>query len=388
MSFAAELRQRLSPLRVAVVHDWFFARRGGERVLEHILSFAPHADAYLLFGKPEVLKTESQYRFTQSFFAKLPWIERYYKLLLPYLPMAIESFDLTGYDVILSSSHCVAKGVIPNPNAVHVSYIHSPMRYVWDMEHQYFPKPPGWLRPQEILRRRMLSRLRQWDVTSSQRVHRMIANSGFVARRCKLYYGRDAAVVNPPVELERFTTLPRPGVNAPPTALLFGAWVPYKEMRDTLNRLLAAGVRCIAAGQGRDLAAAAREHAANPLAEFVIKPTDAQVQEIYGRSHVLVFPGVEDFGIVPLEAQAAGLWVVAPNRGGTLETVRDGETGTLFPAGDAAALVTATQAALAAPRDESLTERLRTHARGFSPAHFRDNYARNVLEAMDEAARW
>ncbi|MDX1961559.1 MAG: glycosyltransferase [Pirellulales bacterium] len=382
MSFVNQLVERLRPLRVAVVHDWFFSRRGGERVLEQILGFAPHADLFLLFGKPEVLRTAASHRTQFSFLASLPGIERYYKYLLPYLPMAIESLDLTGYDVILSSSHCVAKGVIPNPLAVHVSYIHSPMRYVWDMEHEYFPHPPSFWRPWEILRRRRFYRLRQWDVTATNRVHRLLANSGFVARRCQLYYGRTAQVVHPPVELDRFTKI-SPHPQSPPAALLFGAWVPYKGMRSTLDRLLAANIRVIAAGQGADLDAAARQHANNPLVEFVRQPTDDQVQDLYARARMLVFPGVEDFGIVPLEAQAAGLWVVAPNRGGTVETVRDGVTGTLFPAGDMEALVAATQAALARPVSAVDRDAARAQAERFSLAHFCENYARNVVEELD-----
>jgi glycosyltransferase involved in cell wall biosynthesis len=385
MNALEELHQETRTLRVAVIHDWMFVRRGGEKVLEAILDLFPQADLFHLFGNPEVLKTRETHRATPSFLASVPGIERIYKMMLPLLPVAIESFNLQNYDLVLSSSSCVAKGVIPHPGALHVSYLHSPMRYAWDQEHQYFPKPPRLGAPVELLRRIWLSRLRQWDVTSAQRCDVMIANSRFVARRIALYYGRKATVVHPPVDVSRFSTgAPTPKPVEPPArkVLLFGAWVPYKSMRWALDLLVANKIPVIAAGQGRELEEAARRYADAKGVEFVVNPGDAQVRELYAGAHALLFPAIEDFGIVPLEATASGMFVVAPNVGGTAETVLDGVTGRHFESGNGEAMIQALREVLARQKTVETVATLRTHAEKFSYDRFREAYATTVLEAL------
>ena len=359
-------------MKVAVVHDWLFERRGGERVLEAILGLFPKADVYALFGRPDPstflqLAPGSRHVFRFSFLQSVPFIGKLYKHFLPLLPAAIEALDLTGYDLVVSSSHCVAKGVIVAPHARHVCYIHSVMRYAWDQEHRYFPRAVSFRAPMELLRRFLLSRLRIWDVTSSARIDSLVANSAYVARRVKLYYGREASVVHPNVGVERFETLVRKEApESDRTVLLFGAWVPYKRMGAAFDTLVANGISVVAAGHGADLQAAKARYekgapstgAPSAKVEFVFNPDDAAVEALFARCHVLLFPAIEDFGIVPVEATAAGLWVVAPNVGGTAETVVPGVTGFPFPEGDAKAMVAAVREALAKPVSKGTREDL------------------------------
>jgi glycosyltransferase involved in cell wall biosynthesis len=326
----------LENLRVAIVHDWMFQRRGGEKVVERLLDLYPQADLFLLFGRPQTcLQTQTTHRVLFSMLARLPGIESYYKLLLPLLPLATEAHDLSDYDLILSSSSCAAKGVIPPPHATHVCYVHSPMRYAWDMEREYFPAARGWklLNPLHAIRRWLLSRLRVWDVASSARVDVFCANSDFVRRRIQLYYRRESLVVHPPVELEAFVPIRRERLPKQRTVLLFGAWVPYKKMEwalEALRQRLPRDVIIVAAGRGAGLDRAQEQFRDDPSVAFVRDPDTTAVAELYRRAHVLAYPGVEDFGIVPVEAMAAGVWVVAPNIGGARDTVRPGLTGFFF----------------------------------------------------------
>jgi glycosyltransferase involved in cell wall biosynthesis len=381
MSSVTQLMERTRHMRVAVVHDWIFVRRGGERVLEQILNLFPHAELHCLLGSPEsVLLTKHKHKVITSFLNRIPGVSKIYKLLLPWLPMAAESFNLNGFDLVISSSSCAAKGIIPPPQAKHLCYIHSPMRYAWDQEHNYFPKPVTLTKPLELLRRALLQKLRIWDVCSTARVDLLVANSHFVARRCELYYRRHAAVVHPSVELGRFARkqVPVPRENR---VLLFGAWVPYKKMLEALELCVNWGIPVTAAGQGADLQRAAQLYSKNPLVRVQIEPSDAEVAALYETHKVLLFPALEDFGIVPLEAMASGCWVVAPRQGGTGETVVDGHTGTLFELGNVASLEQALRKALAAAVE---TDALLAHAGSFSHDRFAENLADHILTLLEK----
>ncbi|MEN9825904.1 MAG: hypothetical protein RI953_1649 [Pseudomonadota bacterium] len=381
MSSVAQLEERTRSMKVAVIHDWIFVRRGGERVLEQILNLFPNADLYCLMGHPQkVLKTANNHRIFRSFLASLPWIERYYKALLPWMPVAAESFDLSSYDLVVSSSSCVAKGIVPPPKALHACYIHSPMRYAWDQEHVYFPKPPSLKRPVELLRRLMLKNLRMWDVCASARVDMFIANSHFVARRCELFYRRNAVVVHPGVDLDRFIQRPAQAAREK-RVLIFGAWVPYKKMLHALELCISQGIAVTAAGQGAELEIVASKYSNHPLVRIETTPTDAQVASLYANHKVLLFPALEDFGIVPLEAMASGSWVVAPRQGGTGETVIDGKTGTLFELGDDASMLRAVAAALTQQVNEA---GLLAHVQTFSQKHFAENMADHLLTLIEK----
>ncbi len=381
MSSAKQLADRCRSMKVAVIHDWIFVRRGGERVLEQILNLFPQADLYCLTGQPEkVLKTTYTHKIYKSFLNVFPGIERFYKALLPLLPTAAESFNLTGYDLVISSSSCVAKGIIPPPTALHACYIHSPMRYAWDQEHLYFPKPPSFSRPIELIRRLFLKGLRIWDVTSSSRVDLFIANSHFVARRCELYYRRSAVVVHPSVDLSRFA-LAEGRPTRDKRVLIFGAWVPYKRMLHALDVCVSMGVPVTAAGQGSELLDAASKYHDHPLVRVELNPSETQVAQLYASHKVLLFPALEDFGIVPLEAMASGCWVVAPKQGGTRETVADGKTGTLFELGNDESMKKALETALGLSVNE---DDLRTHAETFSHHHFAENMADHLLTMLEK----
>lgn len=380
MSSVSQLKQYCRNLKVAVVHDWVFVRRGGERVLEQILNLFPNADLYCMLGHPEkVLRTQNKHKTKTSFLNRLPGVEKYYKLLLPYFPVAIESFDLNEYNLIISSSSCVAKGVIPPPKARHICYIHSPMRYAWDQEHNYFTKPVSLFSPIELKRRSLLSQLRVWDVTSTARTDLLVANSHFVARRCELYYRRAAQVVHPSVELDRFLNLPpQPREHR---VLLFGAWVPYKKMYEAVETCVRLGIPVTAAGQGAELERVAKNFSKNLLVRIELNPNDEQVASFYASHKVLLFPALEDFGIVPLEAMASGCWVVAPHQGGTGETVVDGKTGSLFELGNATSLENALRKALEHDAD---VEQLKAHARSYSHEHFAEDFADRILTLLEK----
>jgi glycosyltransferase involved in cell wall biosynthesis len=380
MSSVAQLREQCRNLKVAVVHDWVFVRRGGERVLEQILNLFPQADLFCLLGQPEnVLQTQNKHKVTTSFLNRLPAVQNYYKMLLPYFPMAIESFNLNDYDLIISSSSCAAKGIIPPPKARHVCYIHSPMRYAWDQEHTYFPKSVSLRRPAELLRRGLLNKLRIWDVTSTARTDLLVANSHFVARRCELYYRRTAQVVHPSVDLARFQN--PPAIARENRILLFGAWVPYKKMFEAVEFCVQLGLPVTAAGQGDELDRVARVFSKNNLVRVERNPTDDQVATFYASHKVLLFPALEDFGIVPLEAMASGCWVVAPRQGGTGETVIDGRTGSLFDLGHSDSLAAALRTALG---QEVKHEHLLAHAHSYSHEHFAENFADRVLTLLEK----
>ncbi len=375
-------------LKVAVVHDWMFSRRGGERVLEQILNLFPQADFYYLFGKPkEVLKLENEHKFTSSFLSKMPGIEKLYKLFLPILPIAVESFDLSNYDLIISSSSCVAKGIIPPPLGIHVSYIHSPMRYAWDQEHRYFTKAPRFSRPIELLRRFLLNRLRIWDVTSAVRIDKMIANSYFVARRCKLYYGKNSEVIYPPININLFNMSNRNenNISQKRKVLLFGAWVPYKKMYESLKLLVKNGISVIAAGQGSEIILAQKEFSKN--VEFFINPKDEDIPNIFSKAHTLLFPAIEDFGIVPLEATAAGLWVVAPNKGGTRETVINEVTGFTFDENSKDSMLKAVQYSLKRDIVAIDKQNMRNQVEKFSTDIFQQKFSETVLDSIQKVQR-
>lgn len=371
-------------LKVAVIHDWIFTRRGGERVLEQILNLFPQADCYYLFGKPrQVLKLKHNHQFISSFLNNIPIIEKIYKLLLPLLPIAVESFNLEKYDLIISSSSCVAKGVIPSPLAIHISYIHSPMRYAWDQEHRYFKKQPNLLRPIELLRRFLLNRLRIWDVTSAVRIDKLIANSYFVARRCQLYYGKNSEVIYPPVNA-KFFNIAQQNLSLNPyrrKVLLFGAWTPYKKMLTSLEILVANNISVIAAGQGEEIHKAKAKF--GNKVEFYIEPKDEQIPAIYSLAHCLLFPAIEDFGIVPLEATAAGLWVVAPNQGGTKETVVDQVTGFTFDESSTPAMLNAVKLALQKEITPDDKRNMFLHVEKYSEEKFQLQLTKMILECLE-----
>ena len=318
--------------RVALVHDWLTGLRGGERVLQAICEMYPGADLFTLVHVPGTCGPviESR-RITTSFLQRLPGARNGYRRYLPLFPLAIESLDLRGYDLVISTSHAVAKGCRPAPGARHVAYVHTPMRYVWDQFDAYFG--PGRAGPFTRAAAHLVAPwLRRWDVRSTARAHRLIANSRFVSARMQRVWGRAAdAVVYPPVETSRFrpaTDLAAAERGPAGYALIVSALVPYKRIELAVQAFTKLGRRLIVAGDGPELARLTAR--AGPTVRFLGGVPHEELPRLYAGASFFLLPGEEDFGIAPVESQSAGRPVLALCRGGALETVVPGKTGLFF----------------------------------------------------------
>ncbi len=303
-------------MKVAIVHDWLTAMRGGEKCLEAFCRLFPEADLFTLFHHPgRVSPLIEQRTIHTSFLQSVPGIEKYYRYFLPLMPRAIESFRLEGYDLILSSSHCVAKGVRRPPGSLHVCYCHTPMRYLWDQYDLYFGEERShWLT--RAVMKRLAPRLRRWDVESSRNVDFFIANSLNVQRRIKRHYGREATVIQPPVDVDFFT----PGEDpAEPYFLVVSALVPNKRVELAVEACNELGYPLIVVGEGP--MAGALKRRAKATVRFTGWLPGEEIRSLYARCRAFLFTGEDDFGITPLEAQAMGRPVIALARGGALETV-------------------------------------------------------------------
>jgi glycosyltransferase involved in cell wall biosynthesis len=307
--------------------------RGGEKVLLSLARLFPDAPIFTLLHVPGSVAPELEARdIRTSFVQKLPGVERRYRHYLPLFPSAAESFDLSGFDLVVSSSHCVAKGVRPAPGAVHVSYCHTPMRYIWDRYDDYFgPGRASW--PVRAAMAVVAPWLRRWDVRSSARVSRFAANSAYVAERIRRHYGRDAEVIHPPIDTDFFT----PGPDTAGTYdLVVSALVPYKRLELVLEAYRGTSRPLKIVGWGPE---EARLKASAPAeVSFAGKVDDETLRSLYRGCRAVLMPGIEDFGIVPLEAMACGRPAVVFAEGGGPESVIPGETGILFREPTATAL--------------------------------------------------
>jgi glycosyltransferase involved in cell wall biosynthesis len=301
--------------RVALVHDWLTGMRGGERCLEVFCELFPGADLFTLLHVPgRVSAVIEQRRITTSFIQRLPAAARRYRHYLPLMPAAVGRFDFRGYDLVLSSSHCVAKGARPAPGCLHVCYCFTPMRYVWDRYRDYVADHAGFTA--RVALPALAPALRAWDRAASRRVHHYVAISEHVRTRVRRCYGREATVIHPPVDVERFE--PAAG-REEDFYLVVSALVPYKRIDLAIRAAGALGRRLLVVGTGPE---EGRLRAlAGPTVEFLGWRSDAEVARLYRACRAVLFPGCEDFGIVPLEAMAAGRPVIALAAGGALETI-------------------------------------------------------------------
>jgi glycosyltransferase involved in cell wall biosynthesis len=340
------------------VHDWLTGMRGGEKVLAALARLYPEAPIYTLLHVPGSVSPELEARrILTSFVQRLPAAARRYRPYLPLFPAAAESFDLGGFELVISSSHCVAKGVRPAPGALHLCYCHTPMRYVWDRFDDYFGPGRASL-PLRLVVRPLAARLRAWDARTASRVHRFAANSAYVAGRIQRYYGRESVVIPPPVDTAFFT--PRPGPDAPGRYdLVVSALAPYKRLELAFEAYRGSGRRLLVVGSGPE---ASRLRAlAPPEAELVGHVPDRELRELYRGCRAVLMPGVEDAGIVPLEAMACGRPAVVFGEGGGAESVEHGRTGLVFREPNAASLRAAVDA-LESARFDRLALRARAEA--------------------------
>lgn len=312
-------------LKVAIVHYWWLSNRGGEAVVSALAKLFPTADLFVHVCDEALVRDTLgpgfRGRVVQSFVSRLPGARRHYQKYLPLMPLACEQFDLSAYDLVISSESGPAKGVITRPDALHICYCHSPMRYVWDLYHDYHRSAGRWVRPWFPW---VAHYMRQWDRLSADRVDQFVANSAFVASRIRKYYRREAQVVHPPVDVAAFT----PNQPRGDHYLVLGQLVPYKRTDLAVQAFNELGLPLVVIGEG-DQAARLRRLARSNVRLLGRQPFEVIRQHLQ-TCRALVFAGVEDFGIVPVEAMAAGAPVIAFGRGGVLETVHDGITGCLF----------------------------------------------------------
>ncbi len=324
----------LNQLRIALVHDWLVTYRGGERVLQALAEIFPHAPIYTLFYEPSRLPSFfSRRTIITPWWSKTPYLHRLRLLGLFAYPHAIEALDLQSYDLVLSSSSCVAKGIIPAPEALHICYSHSPMRYAWDQTHFHFsPRVQTVLGP-------WLSRLRQWDTTSSARCDHFIANSHYVASRIARYYHRASHVIHPFADLKTYHPDLEPHDKS--YYLLVSALVPYKRIDLAIRAAEQLRVPLRIVGEGRHYWRL--KQIAGPYTTFLGQVGPEKLRRLYGQARALLFPGIEDFGIVPLEAMACGTPVIAYGKGGITDSVLPGKTGLFFREQTVEALAAAMQ---------------------------------------------
>ncbi|CAG4891328.1 glycosyltransferase family 4 protein [Paraburkholderia saeva] len=367
-------------MKVAIVHDWLVSPGGAEKVLEHIIHCFPDAELFSLVDFLEDRAPVHGKKVTTSFIQRLPFARRHYRAYLPLMPLAIEQLDLSGFDLVISSSYAVAKGVLVGPDQTHVSYIHSPMRYAWDLQHQYLREARLTRGPRSWLTRALLHYLRGWDTRSTNGVDRLIANSQFVARRIQKTYRRDAAVIAPPVDVNRFEMCARKD-NFYLTA---SRMVQYKRLALIVEAFTATpDRRLVLIGDGPEMASIRAK--AGPNVQILGYQTFEVLRDYMQRAKAFVFAAEEDFGIVSVEAQACGTPVIAYGKGGTLETVvplgEPGPTGVYFEQQTVPSLLEALDRF---ERQHSLitAAACRANAERFSAATFRHEFMLEVTRTI------
>lgn len=366
--------------KIAIVHDWLVTYAGAERVLEQIIALFPQADVFSVID----FLPEAQRGFLQgkqpvtTALQRMPGVSKRYRSMIPFMPLVVEQLDLTGYDIILSSSHAVAKGVITTPDSLHLAYIHSPMRYAWDLQHQYLREAGREKGVRGWVMRYLLHRLRQWDTLSATRADVMLANSQYIARRIAKSWGRQAQVVYPPVDTQWYALQTHKSACYVTASRL----VPYKRV-DLIVRafMRMPDKELIVIGDGpqfAELKALAANHANITLLGY----QDAErLRHYLQQARAFIFAAEEDFGITPVEAQACGTPVIAYGRGGALETIVEGKTGLFFAEQSVESLMDAVK------RFESLPglspQDCRDQAENFSIAAFRQAFLSQVICAHE-----
>lgn len=310
-------------MKVAIVHYWLVTMRGGEKVLEELCKLFPQADIFTnVYDESKISDTIKSHKIYTTKINKWPMAKKLYQKYMPFMPKALMDLDLTGYDLVISSESGPAKGVVPSPNAFHLCYCHTPMRYLWDMYHEYFRKSNPIIK---FFMKSMIPSLRLWDVMSSNLVDCFVANSHYVQARIKRYYNRDAKVIFPPCDIEKYINNPR---NPKEFYLFFGQLVGYKRADLAIEACIKSGRKLVVIGDGKSKEA--QKYANTGLITFTGRVSDEEVAKYLSEAKALIFPGIEDFGIIPVEANAAGCPVLAYKEGGAIDSIKENETGLFF----------------------------------------------------------
>ena len=319
-------------MKVAIVHYWLVTMRGGEKVVEALCDLFPQADIYTNVYDPSHISDKIKaHKIYTTKINGWPMAKKMYQKYMPFMPKALMELDLTGYDLIISSESGPAKGVVPAPNAFHLCYCHTPMRYLWDMYHEYFRKSNAIVK---FFMKKMIPGLREWDVMSSNLVDHFVANSHYVAKRIGRYYNRTADVVYPPCDIDRFISNPRTPEDF---YLFFGQLVGYKRADLAIEACIKSGRKIVVIGDGKSKEA--DKYKKSGLVTFTGRVSDEKIAEYLSKAKALLFPGIEDFGIIPVEANAAGCPVLAYRDGGALDSVLEGKTGLFFDEQTAESLI-------------------------------------------------
>lgn len=372
----------LSTLSVAIVHEWFVSYAGSEKVVEQLLRVFPQADVFCLVDFLEDGDRQSigLTRTHTSFIQSLPGSQRRFRSYLPLMPLAIEQFDLDGYDLVISSSHAVAKGVLTRPDQLHISYVHTPIRYGWELQHQYLRQANLTHGLKSAFVRVVLHYLRLWDVLSANRVDVFVANSAFIASRIRNTYRRSAHVIYPPVAVHRF----EPIASREAFYLSVCRFVPYKRLDVVIEAFTSLTLPLVLIGDGEERPRLQALAGANIT--FLGYQSDVVVKDYMQRCKAFIYAAEEDFGITLIEAQAAGAPVIAYNRGGASETVLNDTTGILFSEQTANSLVNAVKAFEAGQYtfDE---QTIRSNAQNYTNDRFRQEFQQFTLKILGEFRR-
>jgi Glycosyltransferase len=377
-------------MKVAIIHDWLVTYAGAEKVLEELIRLYPDADLYSVvdFLPPDKRDFIQNKPVTTTFVQKLPFASKKYRTYLPLMPLAIEQFDLSEYNLVISSSHAVAKGVITGPHQIHISYTHSPIRYAWDLQHQYLRESKlekglkGWLA------KWMLAKIRMWDYRTANGVDYFIANSKFIAKRIWKVYHRKAQVIYPPVDIEGFTIRE----NKEDFYFTASRLVPYKKM-DLIAEAFSKmpDKKLVIIGDGPDIEKV-RNKAGKNVIVMGYQPFSV-LKDYMQRAKAFVFAAEEDFGITPVEAQACGTPVIAYGRGGSLETIRDlnqsKPTGVLYYQQSVDAIINAVNQ-FEEVSDCITAENCRNNAERFSKDRFSreiNTTIKNIINNLEENER-
>lgn len=367
------MKKRLEDLKIAIVHDWLTGYAGADRVVDQLEKTFYGAPIYtLVYDKSKFPEHFQKYDVRTTYIQKIPFATRLYKNFLTMMPRAFESLDLTEYDIVISSCSSCSKGIITRPDAIHICYCHTPTRYIWDFYYTYL-KNSGWLKRK--LMPRLIHKMRIWDKCAADRVDFFISNSNYIAQRIKKYYRRDAVTIYPPVHINEYPIVQQPD----DYYLMVGRFTYYKRFDLAIEACNRLGKRLVIVGKGDE--EKKLRAMAGPTVEFKGAISDEEIRKLYSNAKAFLFPGEEDFGITPVEAQSAGCPVIAFGRGGATETVLDKKTGLLFPEQTAQNLAECIEA-FETEGVKYSRARIREHSLSFSEERFREEVKAFVYDRL------